>query len=57
MNAFDRLRQSQRWPSRWPIRWKLAAVSAGLTFVILVAFGFTLMGESLREALDPKTRR
>ena len=25
--------------------------------IILVAFGFTLMGESLREALDPKTRR
>ena len=25
--------------------------------IILVALGFTLMGESLREALDPKTRR
>lgn len=25
--------------------------------IIVVAFGFTLMGESLREALDPKTRR
>ncbi len=25
--------------------------------IIIVAFGFTLMGESLREALDPKTRR
>lgn len=25
--------------------------------IILVAFGFTLMGESLREALDPKSRR
>jgi len=42
LNAFNRLRQSQRWPSRWPIRWKLAAVSAGLTFVILVAFGFAI---------------
>ncbi|MDQ2622926.1 MAG: HAMP domain-containing histidine kinase [Actinomycetota bacterium] len=34
-----RLRGSRRWPSRWPIRWKLAAVSAGLTFIILIAFG------------------
>jgi peptide/nickel transport system permease protein len=25
--------------------------------IIVVAFGFTLMGESLREALDPKSRR
>ena len=25
--------------------------------IILVALGFTLMGESLREALDPKNRR
>ena len=32
-------RRSSKWPSRWPIRWKLASVSAGLTFVILVAFG------------------
>ncbi len=27
------------------------------TCIIVVALGFTLMGESLREALDPKTRR
>jgi two-component system OmpR family sensor kinase len=33
------MRQSPKWPSRWPIRWKLAGVSAGLTFIILVAFG------------------
>lgn len=33
------MRQSRKWPSRWPIRWKLAAVSSGLTFIILVAFG------------------
>lgn len=33
------MRQSRKWPSRWPIRWKLAGVSAGLTFIILVAFG------------------
>ena len=25
--------------------------------IIFVALGFTLMGESLREALDPKSRR
>lgn len=25
-------------PRRWPVRWRLAAVSAGLTFVILVVF-------------------
>lgn len=34
-----RMRRSRRWPPRWPIRWKLAAVSAGLTFIILIAFG------------------
>jgi two-component system OmpR family sensor kinase len=26
-------------PRSWPVRWRLAAVSAGLTFVILVLFG------------------
>ncbi len=25
--------------------------------IILVALGFTLLGESMREALDPKNRR
>ncbi|MGK2933339.1 MAG: sensor histidine kinase [Solirubrobacterales bacterium] len=35
----SKMRQSRKWPSRWPIRWKLAAVSSGLTFIILVAFG------------------
>ena len=25
--------------------------------IIVVALGFTLMGESMREALDPKSRR
>jgi two-component system OmpR family sensor kinase len=28
-----------RKPSRWPVRWRLAAASAGLTLVILLAFG------------------
>jgi signal transduction histidine kinase len=37
-----RIRRSSKWPSRWPIRWKLASVSAGLTFVILVAFGLAV---------------
>ncbi len=26
-------------PRSWPVRWRLAAVSSGLTFVILVLFG------------------
>ncbi|HTU14117.1 MAG TPA: HAMP domain-containing sensor histidine kinase [Solirubrobacterales bacterium] len=39
MGRLNRLRATRIWPSRWPIRWKLAAVSSGLTFVILVAFG------------------
>lgn len=39
MAPLDKLRSSRAWPFRWPIRWKLAAVSSGLTFVILVAFG------------------
>jgi len=42
MGLLPRLRRSRAWPSRWPIRWKLAAVSSGLTFVILVAFGFVV---------------
>jgi signal transduction histidine kinase len=29
-------------PKGWPVRWRLAAVSAGLTFVILVVFGGTI---------------
>lgn len=35
----DRLRQSRKWPPRWPIQWKIAAVSSGITFIILIAFG------------------
>jgi two-component system, OmpR family, sensor kinase len=35
---------AERWPTRlrpgnWPVRWRLAAVSAGLTLVILLVFG------------------
>lgn len=40
--SLTRIRSSHRWPSRWPIRWKLAAVSAGLTFFILIAFGLAV---------------
>ncbi|MBN8868066.1 MAG: HAMP domain-containing histidine kinase, partial [Solirubrobacterales bacterium] len=36
------MRQSRKWPPHWPIQWKLAAVSAGITFVILIAFGFAV---------------
>jgi peptide/nickel transport system permease protein len=43
---------AQRYISEAP---HLAFYPAGC--IIVVALGFTLMGESLREALDPKTRR
>jgi len=29
-------------PKRWPVRWRLAAVSAVLTFLILVIFAFVV---------------
>jgi two-component system OmpR family sensor kinase len=29
-------------PKRWPVRWRLAAVSAGLTFLILVTFALVV---------------
>ena len=29
-------------PKRWPVRWRLAAVSAGLTLIILVAFALVV---------------
>lgn len=41
-NLLDRMRRSRKWPPHWPIQWKLAAVSAGITFIILVAFGFAV---------------
>lgn len=58
MKALNRLRQSGKWPSRWPIRWKLAAVSSGLTFVILVAFGLAVgqfTTQQLRENYESET--
>jgi two-component system OmpR family sensor kinase len=50
MARLRRVRTSRWWPFRWPIRWKLAAVSAGLTFVILVAFG-VVVGQLTTEQL------
>jgi signal transduction histidine kinase len=43
MRRFTR-KLAARWPNRlrpgrWPVRWRLAAVSAGLTLVILLIFG------------------
>ena len=46
------LGQSQQYINEYP---HLAVYPA--LCIIVVALGFTLMGESLREALDPKTRR
>ena len=45
------LRDWKLWPPSWPIRWKLAAVSSGLTFVILVAFGF-VVGQLTTQQLE-----
>jgi two-component system, OmpR family, sensor kinase len=38
-------------PHRWPVRWRLAAVSAVLTFVILLAFA-AVVGKLLQERLE-----
>jgi len=46
------LGQAQKWLADYP---HLAFYPAAC--IIVVALGFTLMGESLREALDPKSRR
>jgi len=58
MSAPKRLRLWRGWPSRWPIRWKLAAVSSGLTFVILVAFGLAVgqfTTQQLRDNYEAET--
>jgi signal transduction histidine kinase len=52
------LRLWRGWPSRWPIRWKLAGVSSGLTFVILVAFGLAVgqfTTQQLRDNYEAET--
>lgn len=38
----QRLRRSRKWPPHWRIQWKLAAVSAGITFIILIVFGLAV---------------
>lgn len=52
-------KRSPLWPPNWPIRVKLTAVSAGLTFVILVMFGFgvgQLTTNQLRENFEEETQ-
>ena len=46
-------------PSRWPVRWRLAGVSAGLTFVILLAFALgvgRLVEDKLRDDFREETQ-
>ncbi|HMT04952.1 MAG TPA: HAMP domain-containing sensor histidine kinase [Solirubrobacterales bacterium] len=46
------MRRSRKWPPHWPIQWKLAAVSSGITFIILVVFGLVvgqITSDQLRE--------
>jgi two-component system OmpR family sensor kinase len=57
---FTRVRESPYWPASWPIRWKLTAVSAGLTFAILVFFGLALgqyTANQLRQNFAEETKR
>ena len=42
-------------PSRWPVRWRVAGVSAGLTFVILLMFA-ALVGKLAQERLEDDFR-
>src|SRR5258707_5767063 len=39
-------------PGRWPLRWRLAAVSAGLTLVILMLFGAVIGGVATQRIRD-----
>jgi two-component system, OmpR family, sensor kinase len=39
LEQLSRFRRRLLHPRSWPVRWRLATVSAGLTFVILVLFG------------------
>jgi two-component system OmpR family sensor kinase len=53
-------RLADRFPfPRWPVRWRLAAASAALTLVILVAFAITvgrLVGERMNDDFDKQLR-
>jgi len=42
-------------PGRWPVRWRLAGVSAGLTFVILLTFA-AVVGRLAQERLESDFR-
>ncbi|HYH62096.1 MAG TPA: hypothetical protein VD766_09540, partial [Solirubrobacterales bacterium] len=42
-------------PSHWPVRWRIAAVSAGLTFVILLMFA-AVVGKLAQERLEDDFR-
>jgi two-component system OmpR family sensor kinase len=53
------LRGALSWPRRWPVTWRLAAVSASLTFVILVGFAFVvgrLVDNRLRDDFHDELR-
>jgi len=39
-------------PRRWPVRWRIAVVSAGLTFVILVVFALVVGGLAVEKLED-----
>lgn len=52
-------KRSPVWPPNWPIRTKLTAVSAGITFVVLVLFGLgvgQLATSELRDNFREETR-
>ena len=58
-SLISRMRRSRKWPPHWPIQWKIAAVSSGITFVILVAFGLAvgqITTNQLRENYEADTR-
>jgi signal transduction histidine kinase len=53
--AADRVRHALTRPARWPVTWRLAAVSAALTLVILVAFAF-VVGRLVSDRLSDEFR-
>jgi signal transduction histidine kinase len=46
------LRQRLLHPGSWPLRWRLAAVSAGLTLVLLMLFGAVIGGVATQRIRD-----
>ena len=55
MKRLERLRAALT-PKRWPVRWRLAAVSAVLTFLILVIFAL-VVGRLTSNRLHGRLRR